>query len=850
MAASSSGNTYKVVASSYSGPGAGSCGNLQDGGMHYAELSTTASSSGAGDNFSALGGLPCGTPLVITYKGKTITATKADVGGGGSGIGGIPRVIDLFDTLASALNFPQPAGAGIDFVYIARQDGKPIGGDVGKGFTGGPNAATSSSVPSVPSAAIAQKALSGLRHTDFTKEYAKVLKPLDLFRSRFKVTAYTDNGTFDISSFCTQITWQEDSADTLQYADQSVPLTGTITMAKPALRQYKTLMPDAFNAMANPKTKTARLGATGVVIRLDVAYGSRKGAHWQPLWAMRCMPADQTASETVTLGEGGGWTLNLVDDTYLLGLSVDDWKFTKGKKTHKKGWLADEITIAVCRKYNVPVSSVAKGTAYQDVNITGTLGKSPLLVISDAYNAETAKTGKAYIMRWGAPTQQFPTGALEVVPFRRNSALLELREQITEATLSRSTNADFATWITATAKLKQPKGKTKKLTYEAQSVSAIKLFGLIHRNVDFGSVGSLQELQILAKRQLAYLMTPIRAAEIVNMGVATVRRGDAVRINIPEEGYGDTLLAVDTVPSSVNQKDDRHGKKNKQTSTALQQAALNDPTLFGVPSVSGLSTAAAKTLEGNLNAATSVPIQVADQGIAFVTSITHSLTAGAYSMDMTMSFSDILDPLDVQAEMDANIRAAKLAAAAAAAAKAGPKGSSGGGAGGSTPNTGGQANPAPGASWGRLDQGFDGNYDMAKGACAAYDGTIHGIRSGDSGWPGNGSSRGGPYFCVVNDDQSGPDYTRIMYYAEGASCDHADGTHVTAGQKVGTAIAQGGTGAPGNFEIGPAAPSFETLSSVIGNNTSASRAMVFQFSAWMQSIGAGKPSDTSAAGGP
>lgn len=514
-----------------------------------------------------------------------------------------------------------------------------------------------------------EQSIKGLRHTDFSKEYAKQLDPVDLFRQRFRVRCFTDDGNFDISSYCSSVTWQEQSADTLSYANQSAPLTGSLTMTKPALRQYKKLLPDAFNAMVNPKTKSARFGAIGVVVRLDVAHGSRHGAHFEPLWAMRCLPADDVGADSVEVGQYGTWTLNLVDDLELLSMSMDDWKFTKGKKAHKKGWRCHEIALAVCRRYHVPVRSLAKGTAWMDMNVTGSIGKSPVMMMTDAYNNETAKTGKAYILRWGAPDKKYPMGALEIVPFRRNNALLTLREQITDATLSRSINGNFATWITASATLKQDKGKHKKLTYEAKNDRAIKRFGLIHHTVSYGSVGSMDELKILAKRELAFRLTPIRQAEVVNMGVATVRRGDAVRIKIPEEGYSETLLAVDLEPSSVNQKDSRHGKHNKQSSTALQQAAENDPTLFGVPNVNQLAGVAAKQLEGNLNAATSVPIQVADQGIAFVTSITHSLTPGDYSMDMTMSFTDILDPLDLQAEMDANIRAAKLAAQAAKGVK-------------------------------------------------------------------------------------------------------------------------------------------------------------------------------------
>ena len=166
------------------------------------------------------------------------------------------------------------------------------------------------------------------------------------------------------------------------------------------------------------------------------------------------------------------------------------------------------------------------------------------------------------------------------------------------------------------------------------------------------------------------------------------------------------------------------------------------------------------------------------------------------------------------------------------------------------PTVNGGTNPAPGATWGRLDMGFDGNYDMKQGAVAPYNGTIHGI--GITGWPGDGQ-----YFAILNDDQSGPDYTRAMYFAEGAVPIYPNGTHVTAGQKIGNPVQHGGLSTsgystpPGNFEIGPANTSnFDCLAKSYGLGSAGARQMILAFYAWMQSIGAGTSTDTSAAGGP
>ena len=78
--------------------------NLFDGGLYYAELSKDYTKK----DFKALGGLPFGQKLRITYKGKTCIATKADVGAGGPNH---PK-IDLHKTLADKLGFPY----GLDYV--------------------------------------------------------------------------------------------------------------------------------------------------------------------------------------------------------------------------------------------------------------------------------------------------------------------------------------------------------------------------------------------------------------------------------------------------------------------------------------------------------------------------------------------------------------------------------------------------------------------------------------------------------------------------------------------------------------------------------------------------------------
>lgn len=94
--------------------GGGSCGNLNDGQLHFAELgaaTTAGQSTGRGWIARALGRpgeLPCGFGLYVKYNGRVTYATKADVGygQGGNGITSDPHfAMDLYYNLAEWLHF-------------------------------------------------------------------------------------------------------------------------------------------------------------------------------------------------------------------------------------------------------------------------------------------------------------------------------------------------------------------------------------------------------------------------------------------------------------------------------------------------------------------------------------------------------------------------------------------------------------------------------------------------------------------------------------------------------------------------------------------------------------------------
>lgn len=464
-------------------------------------------------------------------------------------------------------------------------------------------------------------------------------------------------GSVDISSLAQSITWQDQSTDDLANINTQAAMVGSLVMTKPNLRDYKKLgglvfpgAGESFTARMNARgvgRGNAPPGAMGAVIICQCGYGNT----YQNIWAMRIVPGyDSGIAETITLSDGS-WTLNLADDLWSMAQTVADFKYTKGKTIRKNGWRCDQIALDLCQQYRVPVRTLAKGTAYFELSASDTQLTSPVAVLTKAYAEETKRTGRTFIIRWGAPGPAFPLGALEVIPMRRNRVLYKFRDQLLEATLTRNMDPTFCTVIEARGQLQVGK-TTKKITYAAKNGGAINRFGFIRKTVNFGKVSSHLELEILAKRALAQRLTPIRTAELNHPGFPTVRRGDAIHVNLPEEGYQETkLIAYDTITEKG---------KSKAYVAALRAAEKLDPTMFDKPDPKLAATATADSSSSTDSAAadanTPAFLPVANQGLAFVTSAVHSASAGSYTMDLTLGFQDVLDPNEVRAQVDKAVR--------------------------------------------------------------------------------------------------------------------------------------------------------------------------------------------------
>lgn len=486
-----------------------------------------------------------------------------------------------------------------------------------------------------------------------TSAYDGDLRAPDFWKTRLRTFVRWEGHTIDISRLCDNLSWQDQSSDDLRNINTQAAMTGSITLHKPALREYDKLAPlifpgESFSARVSKNATYLQPGAMGSQIICQVGYGDT----YTNLWVMRVVPGyNEDTAESTTLSDGS-WVLTLADDLWSLAQTVADFKYTKGKKIRPHGWRCDEIAHDLCKRYRIPVRALAQGTAYFELSHAQTTLTSPIHVITEAYHAETRRTGRTFIIRWGAPNNQYPTGALEVVPMRRNRLLYAFREQLTEATLTRSQSTDFATVILARGQITtgtKKKKKTRKVEYTAKDERSIRRNGWIRKTVNFGKVESEAELKVLATRMLAVRLVPVRTAELTNPGIATIRRGDAVRINLPEEGYADVNLLpyADTKP--------------KVQGAALRQAEKNDPSMFNLADASvgviGPDDPDA-SLSTNAPLDKNVPyrLPVANQGVAFVTSAMHTVSAGSYSMDLQLGFINVLDPSEIRAQVDQAVR--------------------------------------------------------------------------------------------------------------------------------------------------------------------------------------------------
>lgn len=139
----SCGVSVRVGATEYGGPGDPASGTIGSSGVSLATNPDSYAELG-GMSFraaDALGRLPYGTPLEISWGRRSMIAYKRDIGLGGGPIEGHPRVIDLWWKLAGRLGIPYERGRWSGTVRIAPVSGACVSSTTDTlELTGGPRA--------------------------------------------------------------------------------------------------------------------------------------------------------------------------------------------------------------------------------------------------------------------------------------------------------------------------------------------------------------------------------------------------------------------------------------------------------------------------------------------------------------------------------------------------------------------------------------------------------------------------------------------------------------------------------------------------------------------------------------
>lgn len=351
------------------------------------------------------------------------------------------------------------------------------------------------------------------RKPDLRRHYAFRLPEISPSTIDFRVTLLRGNGIapLPLDSVIETIDWA-DEADT-------VTLSGSASLRRPV-----------------PSDPASLPIGRGHRLRLAVRWNEK----WHRLWDMRVLPPE------INL-EDGQVSVEFADEMEALKRSRRDWIFRKSK-SRPKGWKPEQIALNVLRKTGVRPGSIAKTNVYidrlrkKDTNAWD--------VISEAYQKETNKSGRDYLIR-------MRDGRFDVLERRRNPVAFVIGQDAIGVSV-RQIPAQQKPFTVLTGTGRVGKGKdAKKVRYTEGPKAIVARFGYVHRVKSYGTVSSLSALKGLVRRDLAKAIKVKREATVTVPLIPFIRRGDALFLEFPKEGFRgrDTVCFAASVRHSVGGTD-------------------------------------------------------------------------------------------------------------------------------------------------------------------------------------------------------------------------------------------------------------------------------------------------------
>lgn len=268
-----------------------------------------------------------------------------------------------------------------------------------------------------------------------------------------------------------------------------------------------------------------------------LSYAPAPGRARVVLWRMRVLQPSREffgMTRSLQLTNALGW----------LAKSTDDFKYVKNKK-HPQGWTCDQIVRDICKRYNVPVGTIVRGT--HRIKSLVKFNASPLDVIAEAYRRERRYTNKRYVL-------SCYLGKLNITPLRRSARLLELGPTLIQASFQETMREDFATALSVRATGKKRKSKDKegnprtdttKINVKVSSPGAIRKFGYVHKNWTASDADTPAEARAAGLRHLTTVGKPLKELALTHPGMPDIRRGDAVKALLPDKALNQVIFITE-----------------------------------------------------------------------------------------------------------------------------------------------------------------------------------------------------------------------------------------------------------------------------------------------------------------